>query len=91
MKLTKDNFKTMGECFDTFNKCETEEDLIEYYKAYWFVVEDAVCEEDKILPGSKRNFGKVFDRVRSNLLYMLGDVSKMRRDYAKKVWWFLYL
>lgn len=81
--------KTMENWFDEFNKCETEEDLRKFYMDYWQLVEDTIIKVRKIDLGEKKAIAETYERVRSNLLYLLGNVNEMRADFARKIWWFL--
>lgn len=84
-----DDVRTYGDMLDAFNRLETAEDHKQFYLEYWRIVENKINEENKIKLGDERRFDLVYDRLRSNLCHMLGDVSEMRRNYAYKVWWFL--
>lgn len=92
MNITRDMFGTsMAEVIDLFNKMEVEEDFKEFYREYWQVVEDRVNKENHVLAGDNRRFGLVYETVRGNLTYLIGRTSEMKANYARKVWWFLYV
>jgi len=80
----------LGDWIDKFEKCISEDDFKEFYKEYWVIVEDAIVEEENIKIGDTRPFAKTYERVRSNINYLIDKSSEMRGDYAKKVFWFLY-
>jgi len=89
-KINREAFgETMGDMFKLFNKLETEEDFKEFYKIYWELTEEAIIKKREITFGEKRPIAETYHVVRDNLCYLLGDVNKMRADYARKVWWFL--
>jgi hypothetical protein len=83
--------KTIGDVMDRLKSLETDQDIIKFFKEYWELVEEVINEEEKLKLGQTRLFGKVFDRVRSNLIMAIGDLNPMREQYIKKVLWFLYL
>jgi len=80
---------TMGDVLDVFNSLELEEDFITFYKEYWKVVERTINKEQNINAGDKRTLGLIFERVRSNLYYLVSETTEMRKNYAYKVWWFI--
>ncbi len=88
-KTMEDEEGTYGDIVDLFNKCETESDFKKFYLDYWKIVEKAINKENNISYGNKRRFDLIYDRVRSNLMHLLGDGNEMRIKYAQKVWWFL--
>lgn len=92
MEIKKEDFgKSMGDVFDIFNKLEEIDDFKKFYKVYWQICQDAIVKEDNLQIGDKIPPGKVYKRVRDNLFYLLGDISEMRANQAKLVWWFLYV
>lgn len=90
MEITKESFgKKLGDLIDLFNKLETEEDFKQFYKTYYQIIEETVCKEKNLDWGDRRPIGETYERLWSNLLYLLSEGNKMRADYAHKIWWFL--
>lgn len=81
--------KSMNDVFIWLRNCETEEELKRFYREYLAVVRDAVCEEDGVTAGDIIPRGKVLERFFSNLGFLIDDLSEMRKDYAKKIFWFM--
>ncbi len=93
MRITKESFgRTIGDTMDLFESLETEQDYKDFYKVYFEIVEEVVIKEEGTKWGDTRPIGKTYERVASNLSYLLcraSEVSSMRTDFARKVWWFL--
>jgi len=93
MNITKESFGgTMGDVFDLFESLETEKDFKQFYKAYFEYVEEVIKKEKGTTAGDNRPIGDTYERVCSNLFYLLSRVSEkssMKPDFARKVWWFL--
>lgn len=81
--------ETLGDLFNKFNLCEIEEDFIRFYRDYYIVCEKAVCDEQNVKWGETKPIGLIYERIRTNLLWLLSGVNSMRADFARKVWWFL--
>lgn len=93
MKINEEDFGgSMGDVFDLFNKLETEEDYKLFYKEYIKFVDNSVCKKEGLKWGDKKPYGKIIDIAHANLHYLLSrnrEISDMRSDFARKVWWFL--
>lgn len=82
----------LGELIDKFEACNTEEEVKELYKYLWNVTEKAIAEEENIKIGDNRPFGKTYDRIRSNMSYLIGRISESSENQAQliqKTLWFL--
>ena len=91
MKIDFSKTPTMGTIIDNFNKLEDEEDFKNFYLEYAKLVENKINEECKLQAGDTRKIELVRERLHSNLSYLLDRTTEMRRDYARKIWWFLNL
>jgi len=92
MKITKEMFgKTLGNVGDLFNQLIEEEDFKQFYLLFWELVEDKINDELSIGLGDNRKIGMVYERTKSNLTYLVDTAEDMRKDYAKKIWWFLFI
>jgi len=94
MKPTKEMFgESMGDVYSVFKKLEDDSDFVEFYRIYWDVCYDEVIKEMGVHPGHNRSIavGKTFERVWSNLGFMLSEFGSknMRVTKARELWWFL--
>lgn len=89
VKFDLTNCKNLGDLGNVWDSLESEDDFKRFFLQYWGFLEETISKEKGIRPGDIRPFGETFSRINSNIHFLRDRGSKMRSDFALKVYWFL--